>query len=100
MTSIKARNSYTQTLNYTGSQLTSVTDSFGRSLQFSYQNGLLQTLTTPDSLVLTYGYSSSGVTAGVNDRLASVSYSTSPVHESELPLRKRFFPLRPHGHHG
>ena len=58
--------------------MATVRDSYSRSLQFTYENGLLQTLTTPDGLVLTYGYDSSGVKPGVNDRLASVAYSTTP----------------------
>jgi hypothetical protein len=79
LTTIAARNGYTQALNYNASnQLVSVTDSYNRSLTLAYQNGLLQTVTTPDGLILTYGYSSSGVTPGVLDQLASVAYSTTP----------------------
>ena len=79
LTTIAARNGYTQTLQYNASnQLVSVSDSYNRSLTLAYQNGLLQTVTTPDGLILTYGYSSSGVTPGVLDRLASVAYSTTP----------------------
>jgi RHS repeat-associated protein len=79
LTTIAARNGYTQTLHYNASnQLVSVSDSYNRSLTFAYQNGLIQTVTTPDGLILTYGYSSSGVTPGVLDRLASVAYSTTP----------------------
>ncbi len=78
--SIKARNGYLQTLTYDGSnQLQGVTDSYNRSLAFTYNGALLDTVTTPDGLVLTYGYDSSGITPGVDDRLASVSYSTNPV---------------------
>ena len=40
-------------------------------------NGLLQTVTTPDGLVLTYGYNASGYSP-TNDQLASVTYSTTP----------------------
>jgi len=79
LTSITARNGFAQTLQYNSSgQLQSVTDSFNRNLNFTDQNGLLRSVSTPDGLVLTYGYTSSGVTTGVLDRLASVSYSTSP----------------------
>jgi RHS repeat-associated protein len=82
--SITARNGYTQTMAYNASnQLESVTDSYKRSLALSYDGTLLDTVTTPDGLVLSYGYNSSGVTPGMNDRLASVSYSTSPItHQS------------------
>jgi RHS repeat-associated protein len=79
-TSVQARNGYTQTLHYnSGNQLLSVKDSYNRTLTFTYQNGLLQTVTTPDGLVLTYSYTSSGFNPGVLDRLASVSYSTTPT---------------------
>src|SRR5262249_27217585 len=93
LTSVTSRSGSTQTLNYSAGQLVSVTDSFGRSLQFSYQNGLLNTLTTPDGLVLTYGYNSSGVTAGINDRLASVSYSTAPVTSLQYLYENAAFPF-------
>ena len=73
---VRARNGYTQTLQYNGSnQLTAVTDSFQRQLSFTYSGGLLQSVTTPDGLVLTYDYTGSGAAS----QLASVSYSTSPV---------------------
>jgi len=79
LTSIQTRNGYKQTLSYSaGGQLASVTDSYGRSLTFTYQGGLLQKVTTPDSLVLTYTFASSGVTAGVLDQLTSVAFSTTP----------------------
>src|SRR5215831_10441927 len=80
LTSITARNGYTQTLTYDASnQLLAVTDSFNRTLSFTYQNGLLRTVTTPDGLVLTYVYDVSGVTPGVVDRLRAVTYPTTPV---------------------
>jgi len=80
LASIQARGGYTQTLTYnTSNQLASVTDTYNRSLSFTYSNGLLQTVTTPDTLVLTYGYNSSGVKPGVLDRLASITYSTNPA---------------------
>jgi RHS repeat-associated protein len=79
LTSVQGRDGYRQTLQYNGgNQLESVSDSFGRTLRFAYQGNLLQTVTTPDGLVLTYGYNSSGVQPGVLDRLASVTYSTTP----------------------
>ena len=76
LNSITLRNGYTRTLTYSGSQLQTVTDSYGRQLGFSYSsNGMLQTITTPDSLVLTYGFTAA--TGG--NQLISVSYNTSPV---------------------
>ena len=77
LTSIKARDGYTQTLTYNGSnQLTGVTDSYSRSLTLTYySNGLLDTVTTPGGLVMTYAYSSSGTNGATLDQLASVTYS-------------------------
>lgn len=80
LNSIVARDGYTQTLSYNDSnQLVSITDSFNRRLQLTYQNNLIYTVTAPNGLILTYGYSSSGVTPGTLDRLASVTYSTTPA---------------------
>ena len=59
----------------TNNQLTSVTDSYGRSFVFAYAGTLLQSVTTPDQLVLTYGYAA----VGNASRLSSVSYNTSPA---------------------
>jgi YD repeat-containing protein len=79
LNSLQARNGYTQALQYdANNRLVSVTDSFDRTLTFIYQGALLQSVTTPDSLILTYGFDSSGVTPGVLDRLISITYSTSP----------------------
>ncbi len=96
LTSIKSRNGYTRTLNYDGvNQLASVTDSYNRQLNFTYSNGALQTVTTPNGLTITYGYDTSlavrggaggpildnvinlvGIEGGY--RLTSASYSTAP----------------------
>lgn len=77
---IRQRNGYTQTLHYgTGNQLTSVSDSYGRVLLFTYHNNLLDTLTTPDGLIVTYTYTSSGFTPATQDRLSTVQYSTTPA---------------------
>jgi RHS repeat-associated protein len=68
---------YTQTLTYNASnqQLASVTDSYGRTLTFTYAaSGLLQTLGTPDGRTFTYGYTTT--TSAQN--LTSVTYPTSP----------------------
>ena len=89
LSSVQARNGYTQTLNYSGTQLQSVTDSFGRSLQFTYQNGLLQSVTTPDSLVLTYSYAA----AGGSNRLVSVAYNTSPQTSQSYVYENAAFPF-------
>lgn len=72
---IQARNGYTQTLQYnSNNQVTSVTDSYNRQLTFTYSGGLLQSVNTPDGLVLTYGFSTNADVV-----LTAVSYSTTPV---------------------
>jgi YD repeat-containing protein len=77
--SIQLRNGYTQTFQYNSiGQMTAVTDSYGRALQFEYSGVLLKTVITPDGLALAYNYNSSGLNPGVLDRLVSVTYPTTP----------------------
>ena len=77
LTSIQARNGYTQTLTYNASQqLTSVTDSYNRTLTFLYLNNRLVEVMTPDTLFLTFRFTSSSL--GTNDLLTQVFYSTTP----------------------
>ena len=79
LNTIVARNGSTQTLAYNSSgQLATVTDSYGRTLTFTYSGGLLQTVATPDSTTLTYGYNAS-ISSSAADRLISVTYPTSPA---------------------
>jgi hypothetical protein len=60
LSSIKRRSGYTQTLQYNASnQLSSVTDSYGRTLTFTLQNGVVQTMTVPDGSVYSYIYQTS-----------------------------------------
>jgi RHS repeat-associated protein len=75
--SITLRNGYAQTLTYDSNyDLVSVADSHNRQLTFVNSGCNVSTLTTPDGLVLTYGYNTVNYT---NDQLTSVSYSTNPV---------------------
>ena len=74
LNTIALPNGYTQTLNYTSGVLTSVSDSYSRSLSFTYTSGVLTGVSTPDSATLTYGYTT---TAGQN-LLTSITYNTSP----------------------
>ena len=86
--SIRARDGYTQTMTYNGSnQLTTVTDSYARQLTFAYTSGLLTQVTTPDSLVLTYLYSS-----GSPKLLTSVSYNTTPATSQSYGYANTSFP--------
>jgi RHS repeat-associated protein len=79
LTSIKYLNGYSQKLSYdSNGKLSSVVDSYQRTLRFAYQNGLVSTVTTPDGLTLGYGYDFSD--GGHSTfRLRSVSYSTNPA---------------------
>lgn len=89
--SITLRNGYSQTLTYNSNgQLATVTDSYGRQLVFTYSNGVVSTITTPDSLVLTYGYNS---VYNTDDQLASVSYSTSPTTNQQYLYQNSDFPF-------
>ena len=94
LNSITARNGYKQTLSFNSNQLTSVTDSYGRTLTLTYHaSGLLNTVSTLGGLVLTYGYSSSGKNGTTLDRLASVSYNTSPVTSQTYVYGNSSFPF-------
>ena len=88
--SITRRNGYAQDLTYNSNgQLATVTDSYGRQLVFTYSNGAVSTVTTPDGLVLTYGYNSINNT---DDQLASVSYSTSPATSQQYMYQNSNLP--------
>jgi len=92
--SIRLRNGYTQDLtydpssSYVGKPL-SVTDTYGRALTFTYANGLLQTVATPDGQVFTYGFTS---VAGANV-LTSVTYSTTPATNQQYLYENNSFPF-------
>ena len=63
--SISALGGYTQTLEYSNGGLSSVTDSFGDTLTFSYDEFFrIETLTTPDGTI-TYTYDANNNLAGV-----------------------------------
>jgi uncharacterized protein RhaS with RHS repeats len=89
LNTIKLRNGYTETLNYTSGVLTSVSDSYSRTLGFTYTSGLLTGVTTPDTLVLTYGYTT---VAGAS-LLTSVSYNTSPVTNQTYLYENTSYPF-------
>jgi RHS repeat-associated protein len=48
-------------------------------LSFSYANGLVNTLTTPDGQTLTYGYTGVTISYVTRNLLASISYPTTPA---------------------
>lgn len=87
---ITARNGYTQTLTYSGSLLSTVKDSYSRTLAFAYAStGLLQSVTTPDNTTLTYGFTA----AGGGSELTSVSFPTTPVATITYQYRNASFPF-------
>jgi RHS repeat-associated protein len=60
LVSITARGGYQQTLTYTNGLVSSVSDSFGRTLTFQYNaRGFLQSVTTPTGLIQ-YSYNAAG----------------------------------------
>jgi RHS repeat-associated protein len=89
--SIKARGGYTQNLAHNGkNQLASITDSYGRTLGFTYgSNGLLESVSTPDSTSIAYAYTS----VGGSSILSSVSYSTTPVSTVTYLYQNVAFPF-------
>ena len=57
LTAVRHRSGQVLTMAYDGSHLASVTDGFGRTLQFSYNaSGLVSTMTAPDGGVYAYTY--------------------------------------------
>ncbi|AKG24930.1 hypothetical protein IJ00_26700 (plasmid) [Calothrix sp. 336/3] len=82
LVSVKERNGYTQMLTYgTDTKLQKVTDSYGRSLQFTYAGGYLATMTDSDGKVYQYTFEIIPLDASyikyqstLNKRLRSVTY--------------------------
>jgi uncharacterized protein RhaS with RHS repeats len=76
LSSVNLRDGYTQTMHYTSGKLSSVTDTYGRSLGLSYSSvGLLATVTTPDTATLNFGY----ISYSSGHLLSTVTYNTSPA---------------------
>jgi len=92
LTTITLQYGYQQFLAYNGSnQLTTVTDSYttstnNRQLSLTYSGNLLNTVTTPGGLVLTYGFDSSGTNGSTLDRLADGLIQHEHRHQPNLPL--------------
>ena len=89
--SIALRNGYTQTLAYNSNyQLLTVADSYNRQLAFGYLNsGVVSSVTTPEGTTLSYGYNS---VFSLDDQLASISYSTSPITNQQYLYQDSNFP--------
>jgi RHS repeat-associated protein len=87
---IRSRNDYSQTLSYSGTnQLISVSDFYNRTLNFTYSGGLLQSVTTPDGLILSYGFNP--IASG--NQLTTVSYSTTPATSQTYLYENPAFPF-------
>lgn len=68
------RNGYKTSLAYNGSgNLTSVTDPAGRTLSFSYANGLITSVTDPMGRKVAYGYDASQDLTSVTDPAGNVT---------------------------
>jgi RHS repeat-associated protein len=68
LTALEALPGHRQNLNYVNDRLASVSDSFGRSLTFGYNDtGRVQSVTGPDNGITNYAYDAAG-------NLASVTY--------------------------
>src|SRR6185437_15146729 len=84
---IRKRSGYQQTLQYDASgHLAGVTDSYGRTLSFTFANGVLRSMTDPDGRVYGYAYTAGLPLAGVTlavpvspDRLSQVTYPDNSV---------------------
>jgi YD repeat-containing protein/VCBS repeat-containing protein len=63
LTSTELRTTETTTYGWTGSDLTSITDSFGRSVALAYTNGLLSSITNFASSVWSFAYTGSTLTS-------------------------------------
>ncbi|MDP9127106.1 MAG: DUF6531 domain-containing protein [Pseudomonadota bacterium] len=86
LNSLAARNTYTQTLTYSSGLLSTVTDSYSRSLGFTYTSGLLTKVTTPDSATtgITFAYTS-GMLTTVTYPTATATTLTYLYENSSLP---------------
>jgi RHS repeat-associated protein len=68
LTQIKPRFLPATTLAYTGGNLTSITDSAGRTINLTYTGSLIQRVTLPDNRYVEYGYTSGRLTSVVDAR--------------------------------
>ena len=71
---IRQRNGYTQTFGYSGTELTSISDNFGKTISFTYNTGKLATLTGPTGTFI-YAYE--------NDNLVSVTKPDTTIKHYE-----------------
>jgi RHS repeat-associated protein len=75
------RNGYVTTLNYSGTQLTSVSDPVGRQLTFTYSGSNISQLTDPLGRTMTFQYDSSGNLVKTTDAAGrSWSFTYDPNH--------------------
>ncbi len=86
---ITTRAGYQQTLAYDGNDdLQSVTDTFGRQLLFTFEEGRLATMTTPAGAVYRYTYDRTIPYLLEPDRLIGVTYpDATPVDPTDNPTR-------------
>jgi len=76
LTSVRDRNDKGLTLSNTGSQLTSVTDSANRVINFTYNgSGLLTQVTLPDNRNVQFGYTNGLLTSATDARGKTTTYA-------------------------
>lgn len=66
-------------LNYTGDQLSSLTDTTGRSVVFSYTGGFVSQITDPMGRVYNYTYSGNKLTGFTDPNSGTTVYAYDPV---------------------
>ncbi len=82
-------------MNYTSGVLTSVSDSYSRSLSFTYTSGVLTGVSTPDSATLTFGYTT---TCGPKPAdLDHLQYE--PLDQPDICYTEHELPLHADRHH-
>jgi RHS repeat-associated protein len=92
LVSTRTRSGYEQDLAYDAAgHLTTVTDTFGRVLTFSFSNGVIHTMTDPDGKVYTYGYGIAISTAP--NLLASVTFPGTGSPTVQYKYENTTYPL-------
>ena len=79
---ITSVNGYSQSYQYTGSSLTSISDDLDRKLAITYDGDFIETITTPDGNVYKYDYELS--LNGSEFNLTSITYPSINVDDAQV----------------